>query len=148
MHQNKWWKIWLVVLALVTAWYICKGTYVFYQYTTLNAQTKTAEFTLAVEEVSSEKFLFKASYSFIWRGQRYVGEEVLSQPVYRNTTAAINAIPAQQSVPRKVWFSTSNPQHSTLQIAFPLKECLTAFVICGLFLYFLGLGYYVKKLEH
>ena len=147
MHQNRFWLAFLTVLTLIVLWYCGVAIYRTYEYIRLTAQTNAEVYEWAPKEISGDVFAAHAYYTFDVKGTQYKGEDVLPSPLYRNTWAIEQEIPKLSKEKRIVWFDPTNPLHSSLQKRFPLKECVSAIVLLGLLLYFVGLGFYVARRE-
>ncbi|MCP5468928.1 MAG: hypothetical protein H7A36_00275 [Chlamydiales bacterium] len=63
--------------------------------------------------------------------------------VYRNPWAAERAKERFENEELKAWFNPKKPATMTLRKVFPKKSVLSAFVLIGLTIYFIGLGFYV-----
>jgi hypothetical protein len=75
----------------------------------------------------------------------YSGASVLTDEPFRNRWGAQEAITQYAAKEWRVWFDHKDPDYSSLQKKFPLKECVSAIFLWGLLLYFLWLGFYVAK---
>lgn len=145
MHKN---FVWLCFLSLVTGavgWFTIKTLYSVYLYMLLNAETNAHQINWAVEKLSEDQFTLKANYSFEVKDQTFLGETLFNNDVYLNPYAAEESLKVYSSKDWTVWFSRFYPQYSSLQKNFPLKECISAVILWLIWLYFLGLGYYVTK---
>lgn len=145
MHKN---RVWLGFLAMVigaVGWYTIKTLYVLYLYSTLNASTTVDQIQWSVKQEKEDRFFVQAHYEFDVEKQKYSGETLFFNDVYWNSWAAEDAVKFYQNKEWQVWYSLNNPQHSSLQKNFPLKELISASVLWLLLVYFVGLGYYAAK---
>ena len=102
----------------------------------------------SVKQINSEEFVPYAHYTFNAGGKLFNGEGVLKSNRARNAWAIEHDISSFGAKPRQIWYNPSDPRQSALQKIFPLKECLSAGALLALWIYFLGLGFYVGKLNH
>ena len=145
MHKN---YIWLAFLALTTGavgWYTIKALYLLYLYAALNAQAPADNVLWGVEQIKNEKFVLKARYNFVAKGEKYAGETLFKNDLYWNHWAAEESIKVYEQKDWVVWYASTNPQYSTLQKNFPLKECISSAILWTLLFYFFGLGYYTAR---
>jgi len=147
MHKNFCWLIFLFIVGAITTWHTGIFSVRLYQYYQLDAIASPTKVDWAVKPLSKGRFALVAEYSFLVQGTIYHGKTILKKPLFRNLWAANNSLPRYQSQQWKIWFSANYPHHSTVQKSFPLKECFYAGVLLLLFIYFLGLGYYISLLE-
>jgi len=143
MYKN---FVWLCFLSLVTGavgWFTIKALYAAYLYVSLNASAPVENIQWSVEQLNEERFVMKANYNFVFKGQEYSGETLFKNDVYWNFWAAEDSIKVYQQKDWQVWFSSTSPRYSSLQKNFPLKECISAAVLWVILIYFFCLGYYV-----
>ena len=147
MHKNFLWQAFLLVIFCATLWYSAVALYSYYSYSQLKTQIAVSSIQWEVEEKSEDNYLIKALYQFKYRNNPYSGSTTLSDIPYRNQWAAQQAIKEYSKKNWKTWFDPQNPNHSSLQKNFPLKECISAIFLWGLTIYFLWLGFYVAKFK-
>lgn len=143
MHKN---FVWLCFLSLATGavgWFTLKALYMVYLYISLNATAPVEDLKWGVEQLSADQFVMKADYTFIAKEKQYSGETLFKDDIYWNPWVAEDALKVYSQKDWTVWYSSGNPQYSSLQKKFPLRECISAGVLWILLFYFLGLGYYV-----
>lgn len=146
MAYERYWYFFLCFLSLVTIGFAGKTLYQLYLYARLDASSTTISIEWTVKEISDERYLLDGKYTFKdTQGTIQSGESTLLDPFYLNAWAAQKAIDETKSQPRKIWYSSSNPKNSSLQKNFPLKECLSLLLLCGVVAYFFGLKHYVMK---
>ena len=124
-------------------WITIKAIYLAYLYSSLNASTSIQEIKWTVEQLHEDRFVLKADYTFTVKDQQFSGETLFTNDVFWNPWTAQDALKVYDQKDWTVWYSGGNPQYSSLQKNFPLKECISAGVLWILMLYFFGLGYYV-----
>jgi hypothetical protein len=134
-------------MSIVVAWFTIVAIYQIYLYARLNGHVETKDVQWSIKEISDESYLLKAHYTFFANNKLYSGESVLLGPHFRNVYAAEKGLSENASHPWIVWFSLANPEYSSLQKNFPVKECLSSLLLWGLLIYFFGLARYVQKLK-
>lgn len=142
-HKNPYWLAFLICAALVVFWYTGNALFKAYQYGILDSKTKVGLIDWSVKPLSDESFVLVADYQFMNNQSSEKGQTTFLDKKYWNEWAAMQAIPEVASENLYVWYSSSNPHKSALQKKFPLKECISAAVLWGIFLYFLWIGRYV-----
>ena len=115
-----------------------------YTYRVLTAQTKAQSVQWAVVELSDERYVLQGNYIFRVDGIEHAGSTTFDHP-YRNAWAANKAMPEYANKQWEVWYSPKNLLYSSLQKNFPLKECVSAIILWGLLVYFIGLKLYCSK---
>lgn len=136
----------IVMLAVVLS-YTAVALYRYYNYSILTAKTEATSTKWTIQEKADDEFLLVSHYQFDVNGKIVVGETVFKDEVYRNSWAAEQDIAKYTLRKWDVWYSPRNPDDSTLQKNFPLKEVLSAGFLWCLLLYFLWLGYYVSRFK-
>lgn len=147
MHNNAIYRAFLLTIMLVTFWYSGVAVYRYYNYARLTAQTQLTSSVWKVHEVAEDEFYLEAFYTFSTGQKTYEGSTSWPGEFYRNSWGAEKDIPYFQKHRRVVWFSPSNPHHSSLQKKFPLKESVSAILLWGLLFYFIWIGFYVSKFK-
>jgi hypothetical protein len=148
MHKNTTWLALLVTLSLIVLWYSGKFLYLYYDYTVLSARTPAVAMQWSVEPHTNEEYFLKADYVFKASDKEYKGESVLKDHGFWNNYAAQQAIGDYSKKKWGVWYNPRNPDHSSLQKNFPLKECVSAAIMWAIVFYFLWLGYYASRFRH
>lgn len=142
------WQAVFCLMMLVALWFSLTALYRVYVYARLNSSAPATVVAWSVEELSSDHYALHAKYTFSVQGHLYEGETTLDEEKgYRNSWAAEKAIPEHAAMTWTAWYSPSNPKYSSLQKTFPLKECLSSLVLWGILIYFIGLKYYVMRLQ-
>lgn len=145
-HHNRIWQAFLIGVAAVGLWYSAIAAYTVFLYSRLNQETPAASVTWKVKKGSADAYFLYAHYQFTPPNHPLQeGETILSSPVFWNVWAAEQAMEEYGANSWTVFYSGSNPAFSTLEKNYPFKECLSAFVTVGIFLYFLWLDHYVAK---
>jgi len=147
MHKNVVWQAFLTLISAIALWYTIAALYSYYSYSHLKIQIPASHVEWHIIEKSEEHYLLEASYEIEFKTKFYAGSTRFADEPYRNQWAAEQAIKEYRGKKWKVWFDPQNPQYSSLQKNFPLKESVSAIFLWGLILYFLWLGFYVKKFK-
>ncbi|CCB85441.1 MULTISPECIES: hypothetical protein [Parachlamydia] len=152
MRKNQGWLIFLLIIGLPTFFFSGTALYKLYNYSHLDAKTQAEkiEWSVIKEEPWSilnlvgwgeERYILKVAFEFESEGVFYKKEAYDDSFRFRNEWAAQQEIAQEQNKKHFVWFQSSNPRHANLQKAFPVKECLSAIVLLGIFIYFVCLGF-------
>lgn len=147
MHSNRIWLAFLAVLMMIVVGYSAMALYRLYHYYVLSGTASASQIEWSTHRLSDDEYVVDAKYDFPVKGVAVNSESTLKDPVFRNAWAAEQAIKEYQKRAWKVYYNPGNPTDSTLQKYYPLKECISASILWGLVIYFIGLGYYVKKVE-
>ncbi len=145
MHKNFLWLFFLSMIMGAVGWFTLKTLYLVYLYMSLNAEVPAENLKWGVEQLSEDQFVLRADYSFFARGKPYTGTTLFKNDIFWNPTVAEDALKVYDQKDWMVWYAKENPQYSSLQKNFPLKECISMGVLWILLLYFFGLGYYAAK---
>ena len=148
MFQKRLWKFFLFFLALIALYFSIISVCLVYQYIRLEAKTVPQSIHWSVHAINEEHYVLKANYLFKVKDKEYANETVLLKPWYRNEWAASQEISNQMQKQWNIWFSLSNPESSSLQKIFPIKECVSSILLWGIFAYFVLLGFYMEKIEN
>ncbi len=148
MHKNFIWQAFLCFVLVVTLYYSGVAMYRYHIYTHLTAQaTASNAIHWTVQQHANDDFFLQAEYIFKVGDKAYQGTTAWPNEHYLNRWAAEQAIADFSLQHQDVWYDPADPAYSSLQKDFPFKECLSAFVLWGLLLYFFWLGYYVAKFK-
>lgn len=147
MFQQRSWQFFLFFLALVSTYFSVMSLILMYQYIRLDSQIIPHSIHWSSHAFNEEHYVLKANYSFILNDKEYANEALLLKPWYRNQWAAEQDIPIQMKKKWNIWFSVSNPESSSLQKSFPIKECVSSILLWGIFVYFVLLGFYMEKMN-
>jgi len=147
MHKNILWLTFLGIVGVVTLWFTGVATYRYYEYTDLNSHTTTSSVEWLIKEHTEDNYTLEAYYQFKANNHLFKGVSHFADESHLNRWAAEQMIKSNSSHLWTVWYAQNNPDHSSLQKNFPIKECLSAIFLIGLFLYFLWLGFYVARFK-
>ncbi len=142
MQRSPYWLILLLAIGSVVLWFSGDALYKIYRYRSLNGVAKPLEISWSVHAFGDEDYAIEAKYRFQVKGKDYSGEEEI-KPRLRNPWAAKDQAKFYQAQEWQVFYSEYQPQYSTLQKSFPLKESISALILWILFAYFIWLGYYM-----
>lgn len=145
MHKNIFWICFLSLITGAVGWFTLKTLYLVSFYTLINTSAPVENIQWSVEQLKEDQFVLKAAYTFPLHGQIYAGETLFKNDIYWNPWTAEDSLKVYAQKEWTVWYSKLNPQYSSLQKNFPLKECISAGVLWILLIYFFCLGYYVAK---
>ena len=148
MHKNRLFLILLTALVLLSLWYTIDAIQHSFEYKKLSAKAKIDEINWSVKQLGSDRFIPLGHYQFSAKETIYSGNSELSRPVYRNAWAIEQSFSDLSGQYKFVWYNPKDPSHNSLQKRFPTRECVSAFVLWVIFLYFLGLGYYVGRRQN
>lgn len=143
MHRNPFWIFFLSSLSLGILCYTFYTSWHWWQFIRLDASTSAEETQWAVVALDDEQFAAFTRYRFRANGKNYEGQ-IVWQETYLNPATAQEAVTRLLQAPIFVWFDASFPEISSLHKELPLKEMIYTALLWILWLYFLGLGYYVK----
>lgn len=147
MHKNPIWLCFLTLVLLMTLVYTGKMTTIFYHYLQLSSETEVAAIAWSVKTEAEDEFVPQAKYTFAANGQFYSGSTLFHDDAVNNPMGAEESLKALTGKDHRVWYSPKNPQMSSLQKNFPLKESVYTAILWGLLIYFFWLGVYVAKLQ-
>ncbi|SCA64105.1 hypothetical protein SCG7086_CA_00070 [Chlamydiales bacterium SCGC AG-110-P3] len=146
MHKNRIWMLLLVLILLAVAWFGAHTAISVYQYSVYTGSAVSETMDWSVIKIGDDKYHIQGHYRYTVDGTTYQGTSPLAETTYRNQWAARDRVQTLDSQgPWRVWHIIGDPSRSTLQKSFPLKECVSMALLCGLLLYFAGLGYYVAS---
>lgn len=145
MHRNPAWLTFLVLVTCTVGWFGFQAMWKVINYRQLDTHTTAEYIDWQVKALSEEVYALEGKYRYRVNELPYEGVTVFSDNLFRNAWAAEQVIPIYAKEETEVWYSHKNPQHSSLQKKFPLKECISAAFLAGLLGYFLWLGFYVGR---
>lgn len=145
MHKNKIWIAFLITVAMAVLWFSASAAQLLYGYYSLTEEVPVEQVEWAVKRVYDDRHLIEGSYAFQVEGVEYEGKTLFSEPIYRNAWAAEQGLKELAAKKWVVFYIPKDPKISTINKEFPLKEALSAGVLWGVMLYFVGLGYYVGR---
>lgn len=145
MHKNQIWLAFLATVALAAIWFTANLAFVSWNYYNLKESTNADSIEYSIERISSEKYLLKGDYTYTHDGKNYSSSSILSEPVWRNSWSAKEALEYFPKKEKSLWFDPKNPHESALEKKFPYKEGIYAALVWGILIYFIWLGYYVNR---
>ena len=139
------WKLFLGAIAGVALFFSVEALTKVSYYVSLD---KTAQANVShweVREKGDEAFAIVGGYSFSLQGEEMIGETEFAEPYFLNERAAEKAVEKLKTESWTVFFSGKNPEKNSLQRFFPFLTCIRAFLVLGVFVYFLFLGRWFRK---
>lgn len=146
MHKNRLWLIFLILFGLATAYYSAIGVHALTTYVRQSKATVPLEVDWSYRKIGSETYAPVATFAFAVDQSTVEGETQLSRPLFRNAMAADQVLEDLEKQSWQVWYNPAYPQQATVERRFPIKQALSATAMLGLFLYFIFLGYYVRRM--
>lgn len=148
MHKNPVYLAFLGVLIGISLWYTVDALLDVFAHNKLTHKTEIASVNWEVKKLGSDRFVPTSQYKFQVNGEEYLGETTLFSPIYRNVWGVEQLFGELEEQYQKVWYEGKKPSHNSLQKKFPTKKCVTASVVWIIFIYFLGLGFYIGNKNH
>lgn len=145
MHKNPYWLGFLTFIALVVVGYTAFAGVDFYRYWALSKKTEPVAVEWFVKELSPEAFIPVAHYRYKVAGHEYRGRTFFNKRPHLNRLAAEEAIKRLKLEQKRVWYRPDTPGRSTMQKNFPIKKAVYTAILWALLIYFIWLGYHVKK---
>jgi hypothetical protein len=127
-------------------WYGGIAAFKVVHYIRLDAESPATHIHWTVRDLDTDQYVLEGEYTFQSNGKEYAGKSIIERPYYRNIWAAVQAIKEQTNTQWFISYSSINPNFSSLQKSFPLRECLSFLFLCGLLAYFVFLNYYVNHI--
>lgn len=144
MTPSRWKTLFLSIITLCTIGYSCYTLWLYWGYQRLDRELPFEKIEWSVYPESEETNLFKASYHYRFNDTSYSGEYLFKKPVFINILGATHALTDFSKKVTTTWISSENPQISSLEKAFPLKECVYSVTLWAILLYFLLLPVYCR----
>ncbi len=141
-------NIWLgifTVSGVVVLWMLGSVLIKLQNYYALEDQATAMVDELTVKRLGQSDFRLEAHYHFEVGGEIYQGRSVNKQVVFPNQFAAEKAAEGFSEQQTTVWYSKLSPKKSSLNRAFPYKECFHLILTLGVFAYFLWLRGFVSR---
>jgi hypothetical protein len=139
------WKLFLGAIAGVALFFSAEALTKVSYYVSLDKKAKAHVTHWEVREKGDEAFAIVGEYTFSLRGKELTGETEFAEPYFLNEISAKKAVEKLKTESWTVFFSGKNPEKSSLQRFFPFLTCIRAFLVLGVFVYFLFLGRWFKK---
>lgn len=143
-HRNRYWLIFLSVIALCVLGYTGYTAYKLFEYWKLSLRIPVSQIDWEVVPVTQEDFAVRASYYYQVEGKIYQGQSIWDEH-YLNGSTAHEKADGFAKEQWKVWVNPSHPSQSALEKTFPLKQGLSAAVLWLILIYYLNLDSYVQK---
>ena len=130
--------LWLTVLCLLglVCLYFCtlisKNLYNFWVYDR-SIEGQIVEWK--VVEAGLDAYLLKASYTYIYQGETYLGSELFKKPVFQNPYIASCIAKEHQGKKWPIWLHKKDPKRSTLQRTFSIELIVKTVLALGIFIY-------------
>lgn len=146
MHKNSIWLAFLAVVSVATLWFSFSALRSIQTYMALSETTPLVNGSWSTRETSG---LYKPVTHFQYEvvGELFEGQAILTHPIARNTPAAEEMVHYLSRQKWIVWYDPNHPDRYTLEKALPIKECLSAITLLGVFTYLVWLGYSVGLKE-
>lgn len=145
MHGNRYWIALLLVVGFCTVYFGYKSLQSLETYGTLSARTLTSTTEWAIQEGRRGKLIPYVRYTFSVAGKRYQGQSAMPQYKFLGRSASDTVLKELSGKRHLVWYNPSHPHSNTLQKSLPLKECLSAITLLGVFVYLMYIGYSVGQ---
>ncbi len=139
------WKLFLGAIAVISLFFSVEAVTKVAHYISLDKVAKAHVNHWEVREKGSEAFAIIGGYTFSLKGKEVKGETEFAAPYFLNERAAKEAVEKLKTESWTVFFSEKNPEKNSLQRFFPFLTCIRAFLVLGVFVYFLLLGRWFKK---
>lgn len=145
--QSRAWQIFIICMSLVTAYWTAAAVHQVNAYVHLTGQMQPDQITWTYQEVSSDLYAPLATFTFTTEGKQIQGSTLLSRPRFRSASAAESVLQELKKQMWPVWYAPGRPEQATIERRFPLKDCLSALILLGLFVYFVLVRLYVRRFE-
>ncbi len=111
----------------------------YWQYVRLDGVAAISSVEWNVHTNSEESHQIKADYTYSYRGHEYSGMTVFAKPVFINHLGAEYALKDFANESHQVYVSTTDPELSSLERNFPMKELISAVILWGIIVYLFSL---------
>ncbi len=145
MHKNPLWLLLLFIIAIATIWYGGRTIAHVVHYAHLKAHTLPESIDWSFHIINDDEYIPVAHYTYRVGIDEYHGVGSYKGVYARNQWGADLLLKELQSKEVIIWYNPKNPEHSALEKAYPLKELMYTVALCGLLIYFIGLGLYVGR---
>ncbi len=133
----------LTVLSLgIACWFLGKFSLEWYRYHQFSSETTATIQAWGINEVKKGHYSIYAKYWFENDGETVLGRTNFKLK-FTNEAAAKTTLNDWKRQSWTVYYRPKNPQASTLQRPFPMKEMVHGLIALGVLLYFLYLRKYV-----
>lgn len=114
-------------------------------YFSLQNTTHPIKLEWKVIEKGSNRYLVEAFFSYKVDENIYREYTLFANTRYKNPWAAEIAIEQLSKKPWDIWYAKNNPNCATLEKKFPLKACLSSFILLTLIGYICCFGKIIQK---
>lgn len=117
----------------IALWYTFDASLKAWRYVKLSNEATPTNLAWNVHELTEESFAIEAHYAFVFRDHLYQNSTLFDRPTpFWNAWAAEQEIQNWAKKTWTVWFCSWDPEYSSLQKKFPIKECLSALTLWGI----------------
>ncbi|MBT3394084.1 MAG: DUF3592 domain-containing protein [Waddliaceae bacterium] len=149
MRKNFLWFCFLAAVFVAAMAFAGYSGYNVYRYNKTNRSCEAQSIVWGVEQRSSDSFVVVATYEYTIDDEEYSGKTTFKRKTYLNPWKAEEEYEAMAIQPWKVWYEAKKPENSTINKVFPLKVCIYSGILIALLVYFVLLGWYVRRtIEH
>lgn len=124
--------MWAVIFAFF-AYPIAKQAY---HNSALTAEVKPKSAHWSIREINDEKWVPEVTYTYEAANRSFEKNEIFQGYFYKNPYAANEALKAVESAHPIVWYSPENPEISSMEKFFSVKQAVYSAIIFMLFIYF------------
>ncbi len=144
MNRNSYWFSYILLMLIVVLSYTGFTFFKIYEYSRLTQEVTPHSIHWAINKIAEDDYTLESVYGFLWNNKNYNGNT--SEGIhYLNAWASQEALERINQKTFTVWFDPHEPSFSTLDRSFPLKYAIYAGLLWLLFIYFIWLGYSIKK---
>lgn len=129
-------KIFSLFLVGIVLWWIGSAGYALYNYYRFSSSAEAFNLQWSLKEAENGVGI-GALFSYEADGEQFQGETFFASQIQRNSWAAKNVQDEMAAQKWMVWYDPSKPFDSTLAKEFPFKTLFNAFIVCGLWGYYL-----------
>lgn len=134
-------RIFIGLLLILTLGYTYYSGSKWIRYATLTHRVPVTTVYWSMHSFDHDTFAAQADYEFRFNHILYKGRTLWDHGErYRNPWALEGPLETLSNQKWKVWFDPANPNHSSLQKKFPVKECVSTAILWLLMSYFIVLG--------
>ncbi len=137
----------VVVTALVSVFFLGKASLGIWGYFSLDGKAKAFTEGWKVEEKDSSSYSILVSYHFFVEKERVEGQIEFVKPYFLNKESAEKAIKKLSLQDWEVFFPKTNVWKNSLQRTFPFQDCIHAFLVLGILVYFSVLKKWARRLS-
>lgn len=124
-----------VLLGLSFLWFGGKAVFELWSYSRLDKYAPATILDWQIEEKGSRAHIL-GTYTFEVQGKAYQGKTQFREPTFLNKPAAGGQLDEWKIHDWSVWYSSKNPEYSSLQKLFPYKDLIYGLLVMGVSGYF------------